>query len=348
MSAAARFSALFPAPASANAAAAPSVLLRAGEALGVWRISAPLQPCESGRWYSVEHSLAAQTAAVLVYQRPGEAMAVLLRLAEQAGAAAAQADPLFVNALDSGVTADGLPYIVLPGPAGLPLMSASAELPLRQRLQLVLQLCDALQSLREHGLLLRELDPGLLWLAPGPQLRLMNLGLADLADEPRGMPQPYGTAAQPFQSPELQAGALPSLASEAYAVGMLCCWLANGRPLRQQDGALLQSINSTAGLTAAERVSLEAVLHKAVAPTTVLRYPSVRELAEDLRAWLAGESHSALRLTPMPALAAHVAANDAAVAERLFVPAFDGSADQPPAQAGLLRRVGQALQRLIR
>lgn len=319
-------------------------MLRSGEALGVWRINAALQPCESGRWYSVDHSLAAQTAAVLVYQRPAEAMPVLLRLAEQAGVAAGQADALFVNALDSGVTANGLPYIVLPGPMGSPLMSACAELPLRQRLQLALQLCDALQSLREHGLVLRELDPGLLWLAPGLQLRLMNLGLADLADEPRGMPQPYGTAVQPFRSPELQAGALPSLGSEAYAAGMLCCWLANGRPLRQQDGALLQSITSTAGLTAAERVSLEAVLHKAVAPTSVLRYPSVRELAEDLRAWLAGESHSALRLTPMPSLAA----NDSVVIDPLFVPAFDGSADQPPVQAGLLRRVGQALQRLIR
>lgn len=306
----------------------PSPQLAAGEALGVWRITAAAHACESGRWYGAEHSLAHSCAAVLVYQRPEEAMPVLLRFAEQGSLLSKLGHPLFLNALDSGVTAQGLPYMVLPAVDGQLLMSACVELPLRQRLQLGLQLCDALQSLRSEGLVLRELDPSLLWLASGSQLRLMNLGLADLADEPAGQRAQFGAAAAAFVSPELQAGALPSLASETYAVGMLCCWLANGRPLRQQDGHLLQSPASLAGLTAAERVSLEALLHKAVAPTTLLRHPSVRELAEDLRAWLAGDNHSALTLTPMPR---PMASDEAALP--LFVPVFDGSADAGAARA---------------
>lgn len=335
MSAAARFSANFPAPASVESAISPSLQLRAGEPLGVWRITAPGQLCESGRWYTVEHSLAHHRASVLVYQRPDEAMPVLLRFAEQASLQAGLSSPHFIGALDSGVTAAGLPYMVLPEQDGQLLMSACAELPLRQRLQLLLPLCDALHGLRGEGLVLRELDPGLLWLS-GQQLRLLNPALADLADETPLLSARPAAAVQPFISPELRVGAAPSLASETFALGMLACWLANGRPLRQQDGQLLQSAAATTGLNAAERVSLEALLNKAIAPTSVQRHPSVRELAEDLRAWLAGENHSALRLTPMPAPVPAPAANDASTLTPLFVPAFDGSADQP--QPGLWAR----------
>jgi serine/threonine-protein kinase len=350
MSAAVRFSALFPLPAPAEAAALPQALqLRAGEPLGVWRVVAALPACESGRWYAVEHSLAAtQTAQVLVYQRTEEGMPLLLRMAEQAGMAAGLGGGLLVNALDSGVTADGLPYIVFPPQDGQPLMAASAELPLRQRLQLAVQLCEGLQTLRPDGLVLRELDPGLLWLAPGQQLRLMNLGLADLADEPVAMGPRWVGAAQGFVSPEMQGGAAPSLASESYAAGMLACWLANGRPLRRHDEHLLQSSAAVAGLNAAERLGLEALLRKAIAPQPMQRHHSVRELGEDLRAWLAGRNSSALTLTPMPMPAANDESAGSEPVRPLFVPAFDGSADEPAAPRGLRGLAARALAWLRR
>lgn len=324
MSAAARFSASFPAPVSLSGATPPAQL-RAGEPLGVWRLGAALHACESGRWYRAHHSLAPQEAAVLVYQQPQDGMAALLRFAEQATLLAQLDRPALVAPLDSGVTAQGQPYLVLPWLDGQPLLAASAELPLRQRLALAVQLCDSLQSLRAEGLVLRELDPGLLWLLPGQQLRLVCLGLADLAEEAEG-PEHFSGAALPFVSPERRAGALPSLGSEAYVLGMLSCWLVNGRPLRSEGhGGLLQSPAAGSGLSAAERISLEALLQKAIAPTSVQRHPSVRELAEDLRAWLAGENHSALSLTPMPPpVPSPVPA--AATAGSIFMPAFDGSA----------------------
>lgn len=350
MSAAVRFSALFPAPAAAADAALPQALqLRAGESLGVWRVVAALPVCESGRWYAVEHSLASeQTARVLVFQRPEEGMPLLLRMAEQAGLAADLGGGLFVNAQDSGVTADGLPYLVFPPLDGQPLLAASAELPLRQRLQLALQLCDGLQALRADGLVLRELDPGLLWLAAGQQLRLMNLGLADLADEAAAQGSRWTLAAQPFVSPELQQGAAPSLASESYAAGMLACWLANGRALRRHDEHLLQSSAAVAGLNAAERLGLEALLRKAIAVQPAQRHPSVRELGEDLRAWLAGRNSSALTLTPMPMPAANDETAGSDPIQPLFVAAFDGSAVDPARPRGVRGLVHRALAWLRR
>lgn len=289
----ARFSSSFPLP--ARAAQPVAATLAEGERLGVWRITTPLHACDSGRWYLGRHGMAAQEQVLLlVYQEPDEAAAVLLKLADAAGVHDGFRHEALPMPLDSGLTADGHAYVVLPHLDGSALLPACGELPLRQRLQLALQLCDALRDAHEQGLLLRELDPGLLWLVPGHQLRLMGLGLGELAPEPGAMPPMPGGAAALFTSPELRDGAPASLASETYALGMLCSCLANGRLPRPEAGAGgPQLLAALAGVGAAERASLEALLNKAVAEVPQQRHASVRELAEDLRAWLAGAAMSA-------------------------------------------------------
>lgn len=341
---AARFSASFPVPAPAQPSGLP---LGGGERLGVWRITAVLQACDSGRWYRAEHALAPeQSAAVLVYHDAGDGAPLLLRFAELSAALAPLQHPALAAPLDSGLTRAGLPYLVLPWQDGQPLMAACAELPLRQRLALLLPLCEGLQQAHEQGLLLRELDPGLLWLGPDQQPRLMALGLAELAPEPDAAPPRFSLAALPFVAPELirpQDPAQPGLASEAYALGVLACWLVNGRaPRADANGVRMPSAASMASLSTAERFSLEALLSKAMAPAPALRHPSARELGEDLRAWLAGRNHSALTLTPMPEPAAR----------GRLMPVFDGSAADEPqpgkrrsrkAWRGLLAASGLAL-----
>lgn len=322
---AARFSATFPKPAAVPATAPPGAL-SLGERLGVWRCAEALQSCESGRWYRAEHSLAPdQQAAVLVFQQPADAAAVLLRFADQVAVLSQLQHPGIATPLDSGLSAAGLPYVVLPWSEGEPLLSALQPLSLRLRLQVLADLCEALHYAHEQGLLLRELDPGLLWLSPGPRLRLMGLGLSELAPELDAANPEFSAAVRPFVAPELRIGAQPSLASEVFALGMLCCWVINGRPPRvDANGVLMPSAASLAALTAAERISLEALLHKAMADQPALRQPSARELGEDLRAWLAGQNHSALTLTPMPTPAPPTPSGS------YFTPAFDGSATAPP------------------
>lgn len=327
----ARFSASFPAPVSAGSPVTAS--LSVGERLGVWRVAAALHAGDSGRWYRAEHSLAGDvSAALLVYQQSADAAAVLLRFAELSGALSQLNHPALATPLDSGLSAEGKPYLALPWQdKGQPLLAAAAELPLRQRLQLLLQLCDALQYAHEQGLLLRELDPGLLWLVNGTELRLMALGLAELAPEPDAEPPQFSAAAAPFVAPELQRGAQPSLGSEAYALGVLACWLINGRPPKPDaNGVLMPSAASLGGLSTAERFSLEALLQKAMAPMSVARHPSARELGEDLRAWLAGQNHSALVLHPMP--------EPSPAPGSRFMPAFDGSLSTPPLQRAPRKR----------
>lgn len=299
---AARFSASFPAPARVDSS--PAGQLVAGERLGVWRVVQALHSADTGRWYRVEHQRAGQqVGALLVYHRAEDGQAMLLRLAEQVSQTAELCHPVIAVPLDSGVTPAGQPYLVMAWPEeGEPLLGpATYAMPLRQRLALLLPLCDALQSAHEQGLLLRELDPGLLWRLGGERLRLLSLGLAELGAAPETPRPRYTPAALPFVAPELRDGGAASLASESWALGLLACWLINGRqPRPDSNGVVRPSASALASLGTAERFSLEALLLKAMADEPALRHPSARELGEDLRAWLAGRNHSALSLAPMP------------------------------------------------
>lgn len=294
---------LSPTPAAAGATVQP---LAAGERLGVWRIVAPLQPVASGRWYRAEHGLASdEQAAVLVYEQPEDAATVLLRFADDHPGLHLLQHIDIALPLDSGLTPQGHPYVVMQWLEGQPLLPAAMQLPLRKRLQMVLQLCELLQAVHEHGQVLRELDPSMLWMGPQQQMRLMAQGLAPMMPDSEAAVHGFSVAAQALISPELREGQPAHLASEAYAVGMLMCLLVNGRLPGQEAGmaahigAPVQSLAAWVSLRASERLSLDAMLQKATAPDMLDRHVSVQVLADDIAAWLAGDTR-VLPPTPEP------------------------------------------------
>ncbi|MCV2350916.1 hypothetical protein [Paucibacter sp. Y2R2-4] len=290
---------------------ASQALLREGAALGVWRLCAALhgrEATQSGQWYSAKHALAAdQRCNVLVLPRSERAAGIMLRFGDLAGEMGHLDHPVIKVPTDSGVTNDGQPYMIFAAAEGQPIARACTSLPLRERLQLIVQLCDALRHAHQQGWLLAEIDPAMLWVDSSRKLSLMAMGLLPMPDpaDPFERGQSLGSAPG-FASPETLAGDPPSLVSEVYGVGALMCLLVDGR-LPSQFGAdpeAASPASSWPGLSAVERFSLDALCAKAVAPRASRRHAGVEALAEDLRAWLAGENHSALALTPMPATAA--------------------------------------------
>ncbi|MEJ6005085.1 hypothetical protein WG899_05970 [Paucibacter sp. AS339] len=286
---------------------ASQALLREGAALGVWRLCAALHGREAtqhGQWYSARHALAAdQHCNVLVLPRSERAAGIMLRFGDLAGELGHLNHPVIKVPTDSGVTNDGQPYMIFAAAEGQPIVRACTSLPLRERLQLIVSLCDALRYAHQQGWLLAELDPAMLWVSPDRKLSLMGMGLLPMPDpaDPFERGQSLGSAPG-LASPETLAGDPPSLVSEVYGVGALMCLLVDGR-LPSQFGAdpeAASPASSWPGLSAVERFSLDALCAKAVAPRASRRHAGVEALAEDLRAWLAGENHSALALTPMP------------------------------------------------
>ena len=312
-------------------------LLLEGEALGVWRIQAPLFRADGGgQWYRARHAMDLQRqAAVLVLPRSERTAAFMLRYGDLAGELDQIRHPAISLPTDSGVTRGGQPYLILDWAGGRPLSQSRARLSLRERLHVLVQLCDALRHAHQQGWLLGEIDPSLLWVGPGLQLSVMGLGLVRMPDpqDPFERGMSLGTASG-YLSPEQIAGGAPSLASEAYGAGVLLCMLVDGRlPTELGEGFEGQSLAAAwPALGGAERLSLDALIHKAIAPLPAQRHGSVEALADDLRAWLAGENHSALALTPMPAVPRQVVSRPLAPA-----PAAAGAQQQPLPAAFLPR-----------
>ena len=95
---------------------AARLMLREGEAMGVWRLRQALHASEGGQWYRARHALATeQTSAVLVLGRSERAADVMLRFADQAGDLGRLAHQAIAVPTDSGVTTGGAPYLIVEG-----------------------------------------------------------------------------------------------------------------------------------------------------------------------------------------------------------------------------------------
>ncbi|MFV8096498.1 hypothetical protein ACNQ25_25500, partial [Enterobacter cloacae complex sp.6730737] len=94
----------------------------------------------------------------------------------QAGDLAQLSHPHIAVPSDSGVTPDAHPYLIIEGEHGEPLLPQLGGLGLRQRIELLVQLCEALRSAHQQGWLLAELDPAMIWRGPDGSVRLMGLG----------------------------------------------------------------------------------------------------------------------------------------------------------------------------
>jgi len=286
--------------------AAP-VLLREGAALGVWRIDSPLHGGDgdsSGQWYRARHALAAdQVAVLLLLPRSERAAGIMLRYADQAHELGQLKHADLAVPTDSGVTPSGQPYLMLDWAEGQPILRACASLGLRERLQLMVQLCELLRYAHQQGWLLAEIDPAMIWVDARQRIKLMGTGLLRMPDPSDPFERGMGLGSQPgYASPEALAGEPPSLGSEVYGLGALLCMLVDGR-LPSMLGSGVDDVSPSASwakLNAAEQFSLDALLHKAAAPYASRRHVSAEALADDLRAWLAGENHSALSLVAMP------------------------------------------------
>lgn len=293
------------------AAAAP---LEEGQALGVWRLIRPLpdgEQAHAGQWYSARHALATeQQAAVLVLDRSDQGAGVMLRYADQAGDLAKLLHPHIAVPSDSGVTPDAHPYLILEGRHGEPLLPRLPQLALRERILLLVQLCEALRTAHQQGWLLAEIDPAMIWLDPNGDVRLMGLGLTRIPDPTDPFDRGLSLGASPaFVAPERRNGGPPSLASEVYGLGALsrvfiCGWEDTPKglaPLRSGAG------RQWPGLKDDEQQQLDTLLRAAMAESPELRTRGAESLADELRAWL-GQSPPRSATAPAEPVAAKPAA----------------------------------------
>ncbi len=272
------------------AAAAP---LDEGQALGVWRLEKPLpdgEQAHAGQWYSAHHALATeQKAAVLVLDRSDQGAGVMLRYADQAGDLGKLQHRHIAVPSDSGVTPDAHPYLIVEGEHGEPLLPQLHQLSLRQRVELLVQLCEAMRSAHQQGWLLAEIDPAMIWLDPEGEVRLMGLGLTKIPDptDPFDRGLSLGASAA-FVAPERRNGEPPSLASEVYGLGalarvLICGWEDTPKGLAPLRGS---AADQWPMMKEAQQIKLDGLLRASMAESPELRTRGAEGLADELREWL--------------------------------------------------------------
>jgi serine/threonine protein kinase len=179
--------------------------------------------------------------------------------------------------------------------------------------ELVRQVAEAAHALHEGGVVHRDIKPGNIIVSPdGSQAVLMDLGLAQIADEADGRltrtRQFVGTLR--YASPEqVLASARLDRRSDVYSLGVTLWELLTLRPMYgATDQTPTFEVEKRITFGEPERVrpynptvpaDLEAVVMKCLEKDSARRYPTARELADDLGRYLAGEPVKARPLGPV-------------------------------------------------
>lgn len=219
--------------------------------------------------------------------------------------------PLIARLYDAGIAEDGQPWLALQFVEGKPLDVYCREhaLGVRERLQLLLQVADAVAFAHSRLVLHRDLKPANILVTAQGQVRLLDFGIAKLmeggsADE-TALTQASGRALTPdYASPEQIRGQAIGTASDVYSLGVVAYELLAGvRPYRlkrgtaaeleeavtAQDLALSSAMAESQPLRARLRGDIDAILNKALKKDAAERYVTIDALAQDWRRHLDGQ-----------------------------------------------------------
>ncbi|AGY59016.1 protein kinase domain-containing protein [Gloeobacter kilaueensis] len=234
--------------------------------------------------------------------------------------------PNIARLLDGGTTADGRPYLIMDYIRGLPIdqYCSRAQLGIRERLELFLGVCSAVQYAHSHHVIHRDIKPSNILVTEQGVPKLLDFGIAKiLTPDPKAadLTQTAMRVLTPnYASPEQIRGEAVTTASDVYMLGVVLYELLTGqRPFEIKNSSLqalerlvcetqpelpskavlqIQAIapaESSQTLTAELRRrsallagDLDTILLKALRKEPDRRYSSVAEFAQDIRRHLDG------------------------------------------------------------
>jgi eukaryotic-like serine/threonine-protein kinase len=242
--------------------------------------------------------------------KPGFVSADLLRRFEQEAHALGRLQhPGIAQIYEAGMADSGFgpqPYFAMEYIAGQTLIEYVEEqhLDARARLELMAKVCDAVNHAHQRGIIHRDLKPGNILVDQTGQPKILDFGVARVADSDVEMTrqtdlgQLLGTL--PYMSPE-QVQPDPTeldIRSDVYALGVILYELLAGKlPHDMRQMALpeiVQTIRdvdpiSLGSIKRIYRGDIETIVAKALEKDKTRRYASAAELAADIRHYLADE-----------------------------------------------------------
>ena len=275
--------------------------LAAGECVGRYRIVREIGAGGMGAVYLAERSDASSSQPVALKLVGWPSPELAHRLAEESRILSCLEHPNIAQLLDTGITAAGLPFLVMEYVDGQPIdrYCSQSRLSMRERARVFRQVCAAVRYLHQNPVIHRDLKPANILVTADGVVKVVDFGVAKLLD-PAGGAAARGLTAAPmtpeYASPEQIRGGPLSTLSDVYALGaILFEILAGVKPFRggvlevlrkvsEDDAPRPSAANPKAGIPS----DLDTVVVKAMQKDPARRYASVEQLDEDLRRYLEG------------------------------------------------------------
>ena len=237
--------------------------------------------------------------------------------------------PGIARLLDGGVTDEGFPYLVMEHIDGEPIdeFCRHRSLSIRDRLELMQDVCAAVQYAHQNLVVHRDLKPSNILVTSDGQITLLDFGVGKILEEAESDPL---TAFQPltpeYASPEQIANRAVSTATDVYSLGVLLYRLLTGttphrlgssspsgsaadraqtliKPPSRAISADPELVDREALPLSNQRLQrslegdLDTIILKALRKEPERRYASVGELADDIERHLEGRPIHARRST---------------------------------------------------
>jgi serine/threonine-protein kinase len=274
--------------------------LAEGARVGPWRLLRPLGQGGMAAVWLAERADGAYTRQValklpLVWRLDGSTGG---RFARERDIVAALEHPHIARLYDAGTGEGGVPWLAIEHVPGQPIdaYADAARLPLRGRIELMLQVLGAVQHAHTQLVIHRDLKPSNVLVDEHAQVKLLDFGIAQLIEadaheaSPGELTRAGAQALTPaYAAPEQAAGRPLSTATDVYAAGVLLHKLLTG--VLPKDATCASVAAAAAGVAHAQvlRGDLDAILTQALRPEPAQRYASAAAFADDLRRWLQRE-----------------------------------------------------------
>ncbi|MFM2399953.1 MAG: hypothetical protein RL341_2110, partial [Pseudomonadota bacterium] len=244
--------------------------------------------------------------------RAGWGLGLAQRMARERDILAALEHPRIARLYDAGVTDQGRPWMAMELVAGVPIDQYCREhkLDVSARLELFLQVADAVSHAHARLIVHRDLKPSNILVTDDGAVRLLDFGVAKLlegdAAGSSSLTQVMGRAVTPdYASPEQVSGRAVGVGTDVYSLGVVLYELLTGsRPykLARASAAALEEaiIGADVPLASSKaqadkllarqlRGDVDAIIAKALRKDPPKRYASVESMAADIERHLHGE-----------------------------------------------------------
>ncbi len=214
--------------------------------------------------------------------------------------------PNIARLYDGGTTEDGVPYIVMEYVEGIPLDIYCEEhkLTVKKRVELFMQVIDAVQYAHQQLVIHRDLKPQNILVTKEGNVKLLDFGIAHIlsATEDEKLQEGHFFGTPHYASPEQLKGEMPGITSDIYQLGLIFYKIitgSNARFIEEPKTMFYTTGNHTitghyqplsyhiieAGFHD-KSSDLKAITHKCLQEKPGDRYETAHELKDDFLAYL--------------------------------------------------------------